>query len=141
MFRWVAEIRRTLTFRVFDDPSRSNSPVSITRNSFCCWVIGTFAIDGVFLVSDAATGFEMGRAHAQAQAWWSGLAFTFWGAELVLSIVGGRPEDIALSAGQTALAVLLGTLAVRALVRGRARAPIDIGVSPTGATVSISGTF
>ena len=30
----VAEISRTLTLRVFDDPSRSNSPVSMTRSSF-----------------------------------------------------------------------------------------------------------
>ena len=40
----VAEMSRTLTLRVFDEPSRSNSPVSITRSSFCCWVSGTLAI-------------------------------------------------------------------------------------------------
>ena len=40
----VAEISRTLTLRVFDDPSRSNSPVSMTRSSFCCWLSGTLAI-------------------------------------------------------------------------------------------------
>ena len=40
----MAETSRTFTLRVFDEPSRSNSPVSITRSSFCCWVSGTLAI-------------------------------------------------------------------------------------------------
>ena len=40
----VAEISRTSALRVRDDPSCSNSPVSSTRSSFCCWPIGTFAI-------------------------------------------------------------------------------------------------
>ena len=40
----VAETRRMLTLRVFDEPRRSNSPVSMTRSSFCCWVSGTLAI-------------------------------------------------------------------------------------------------
>ncbi len=35
---------RTSTRRVRDDPSRSNSPVSITRRSLACWLSGTFAI-------------------------------------------------------------------------------------------------
>jgi hypothetical protein len=30
----VADNKRTSTFRVFDDPTRSNSPVSNTRKSF-----------------------------------------------------------------------------------------------------------
>ena len=40
----VAEMIRTSTRRVRDDPSRSNSPVSMTRSSFACWLIGTLAI-------------------------------------------------------------------------------------------------
>ena len=35
---------RTLTLRVFDEPTRSNSPVSITRSSLVCWLDGTLAI-------------------------------------------------------------------------------------------------
>ena len=40
----VAEISRTSARRVRDDPSRSNSPVSSTRRSFCCCPSGTLAI-------------------------------------------------------------------------------------------------
>ena len=40
----VAEIRRTSALRVRDEPRRSNSPVSSTRSSFCCWLSGTLAI-------------------------------------------------------------------------------------------------
>ena len=40
----VAEMIRTFTRRVREEPSRSNSPVSITRSSLACWLSGTFAI-------------------------------------------------------------------------------------------------
>ena len=40
----VADTMRTSTLRVFDDPTRSNSPDSMTRSSFACWLDGTLAI-------------------------------------------------------------------------------------------------
>ena len=40
----VAEITRTFTRFVFDEPTRSISPVSSTRSSFDCRLYGTFAI-------------------------------------------------------------------------------------------------
>jgi hypothetical protein len=40
---FVAESTRTLTLRVLEEPTRSNSPVSSTRKSFGWSVIGTFA--------------------------------------------------------------------------------------------------
>ncbi len=35
---------RTSTLRVFDEPTRSNSPDSMTRRSLACWLDGTLAI-------------------------------------------------------------------------------------------------
>ena len=40
----VAEMIRTSTRRVRDEPTRSNSPVSSTRSSLACWLSGTLAI-------------------------------------------------------------------------------------------------
>ena len=40
----MAETMRTSTWRVRDEPTRSNSPVSSTRSSFGCWLSGTLAI-------------------------------------------------------------------------------------------------
>src|SRR5881409_2129294 len=41
---FVAEMTRTLTRCVLEEPTRSNSPVSSTRNSFACCGSGRFAI-------------------------------------------------------------------------------------------------
>ena len=40
----VAEMMRTLTLFVFDDPTRSISPISSTRRSLDCRFYGTLAI-------------------------------------------------------------------------------------------------
>ncbi len=41
---FVAEIIRTSTFCVFEEPTRSSSPVSSTRSNLACCRIGMFAI-------------------------------------------------------------------------------------------------
>ena len=61
-FAFVAEMMRTFACSVFDEPTRSKSPVSITRNSFACWASGMFAISSMKSVLSSASSNRPARS-------------------------------------------------------------------------------
>ena len=104
----VAEMIRTLTLRVFDEPSRSNSPVSSTRSSFCCCVSGTLAISSRNSVPPSASSKRPTRsalASVKAPLTWpnSSLSNTPSDRPPALTVTIGRPArgDTACSACAT----------------------------------------
>ena len=53
---------RTFACRVFEEPTRSNSPVSITRKSFACKLSGMFAISSMNSVLSSASSNRPARS-------------------------------------------------------------------------------
>ena len=69
----VAEIIRTLTRCVFDEPTRSISPVSSTRSSLACWRTGILAISSRNSVPPLASSkrpMRSARASVKAPFTW-----------------------------------------------------------------------
>src|SRR5947207_4245882 len=61
-FALVADMIRTFAWRVFEEPTRSNSPVSIIRNSLACWLSGMFAISSMKSVLSSASSNRPARS-------------------------------------------------------------------------------